>query len=223
MKKQDIAIPIHATDEKIHGTLTLVPQSTSLVIFAHGSGSSRFSTRNQFVADLFNRANISTFLFDLLTEREEAIDQFTREFRFNTPLLASRLVLVTQWLKEHSATKELYIGYFGASTGAAAALIAAAELPEYISAVVSRGGRPDLAATSLHKILCPTLLIIGALDYEVIELNNYAYEQLSCIKEIKLIPGATHLFEEDNTLEQAADAARDWFKKYLGGNVYVQR
>ena len=213
MKHQEIVIPIGTS--QIKGDLTVIPSSTSLVIFAHGSGSSRLSKRNQFVAEILQQSHISTFLFDLLTEQEDAIDQYTREFRFNIPLLADRLILVTQWLQNSKKISSVKLGYFGASTGAAAALIAAAQLPEYISAVVSRGGRPDLAGDFLPLVQCPTLFIVGELDHEVIELNELAYKELSCIKELSIIPGATHLFEEEGTLKKASLVACDWFVKYL--------
>lgn len=213
MNHQEIKIAIGTSH--IKGDLKIINNSTLLVIFAHGSGSSRLSSRNQFVAEILNQAHISTFLFDLLTEQEEAIDQHTREFRFNIPLLAERLVLVTHWLQKNHKTTSMKLGYFGASTGAAAALIAAAQLPEHISAVVSRGGRPDLAGTFLSLVKAPTLLIVGELDYEVIELNNAAYKKLHCIKEVAIIPGATHLFEEEGTLKEASLIARDWFIKFL--------
>ena len=213
MEYQEIVIPIG--DSQIKGNLTLVPDTTSLVIFAHGSGSSRLSKRNQFVADIFHQAHISTFLFDLLTEEEDTIDQHTRQFRFDIPLLASRLILATSWLQNNQKTSSIKLGYFGASTGAAAALIAAAHLPEAIAAVVSRGGRPDLAGDFLPLVQCPTLLIVGKLDYEVIQLNELAYNKLQHTKELIIIPGATHLFEEKGTLEQASFVARNWFITYL--------
>ena len=213
MKHQEIVIPIGTS--QIKGDLTIIPTSKSLVIFAHGSGSSRLSKRNQFVAEILQQSHISTFLFDLLTEKEDAIDQYTREFRFNIPLLADRLILVTQWLQNNQKTSSVKLGYFGASTGAAAALIAAAQLPEHISAVVSRGGRPDLAGDFLPLVQCPILFIVGQLDHEVIELNKLAYKELSCIKELSIIPSATHLFEEEGTLQQASLVARDWFIKFL--------
>lgn len=213
MKKLEISIPV--TGGYIYGNLTLVNSSRGLVVFAHGSGSSRYSPRNQHVADIFNSASLSTFLFDLLTEQEDAVDQVTRQFRFDIPLLAERLVVVTEWLKTYPDTKHAAIGYFGASTGAAAALIAAASLPNDISAVVSRGGRPDLAAEYLPKVQAPTELIVGALDTDVIALNQCAYEHMQCIKALHLIPGATHLFEEPGTLDQAAEIASRWFVTYL--------
>lgn len=199
MNIQEIQIPVGTS--KIIGDLTLISNSTSLVVFAHGSGSSRFSSRNQFVAKILNQAQISTFLFDLLTQEEEAIDVYTREFRFDIPLLASRLVLITNWLRNNQDTANIRLGYFGASTGAGAALIAAAQIPNQISAVVSRGGRPDLAGQFLPKVQSPTLLIVGELDIEVIELNQFAYDKLTCIKELAIVPNATHLFEEPGTLE----------------------
>ena len=206
-------IPIGTS--QIKGDLTLVPQSASLVVFAHGSGSSRLSSRNKFVADILHQSHISTFLFDLLTEQEEVIDQQTRQYRFDIPLLAQRLILVTRWLQNNQKTASSKLGYFGASTGAAAALIAAAQLPEDISAVVSRGGRPDLAGDYLSHVQCPTLLIVGELDHEVITLNEIAYKKLQCTKELAIVPHATHLFEEKGTLEQASFLARDWFVKFL--------
>lgn len=213
MKHLEIAVPTE--DSQINGNLTLVTGSKSLVVFAHGSGSSRFSTRNKYVAEVLNQAGISTLLFDLLTKQEDEIDQFTRKFRFDIILLAERLSLVTQWLKKDKQTSDLKLGYFGASTGAAATLIAAAVSPEDIHAIVSRGGRPDMAGDYLHKVKSPTLLIVGELDYEVIKLNEIAYSKLQCTKEIEIVSNATHLFEEPGTLEQASNLALDWFKKYL--------
>ena len=159
MKHQEIIIPVATS--RIKGDLALIPNSTSLVIFAHGSGSSRLSPRNQFVADILHESHISTFLFDLLTEQEENIDQYTRQYRFDIPLLADRLVLVTQWVKNNKKTASIKLGYFGASTGAAAALIAATQVPEQVAAVVSRGGRVDLAESFLPQVQCPTLLIMN--------------------------------------------------------------
>ncbi len=208
----EVSIPID--NATIKGDLVLVPDAECLVVFAHGSGSSRFSSRNRFVAELLNKATISTLLFDLLTEKEDRVDQITAQLRFDIPLLAERLVLVTNWLKNNKTTSHLNLGYFGASTGAAAALIAAAKLPEQIKAVVSRGGRPDLAEHYLPKVKAPTLLVVGSLDTEVIQLNEIAYDQLQCIKELFIIPGATHLFEETGTLENVAHVAINWFKKY---------
>lgn len=213
MEHQEIVIPVGPS--QIKGDLRLLPNSGSLVVFAHGSGSSRLSKRNTFVADILQQSHMSTFLFDLLTDQEEAIDQYTRQFRFDIQLLASRLMLVTRWLRNNPNTSALKLGYFGASTGAAAALIAAAQLQHDISAVVSRGGRPDLAGDFLPQVQCPTLLIVGELDHEVIALNELAYKKLHCIKELTIVPGASHLFEEVGTLEQASLLARDWFIKFL--------
>lgn len=212
IKKIDISLPIGTSE--IHGNLNMVENSKSIIVFAHGSGSSRFSTRNQFVAQMLNNANFSTFLFDLLTKEEERIDVVTAEFRFNLELLSKRLIFVTQWIRSDKRISDFNIGYFGASTGAAAALIAAAKSTTVIFAIVSRGGRPDLAIDYLKDVKAPTLLIIGELDFEVIELNKFAYENLNCEKKMGIIPNATHLFEEGNTLEQAANLAIDWFKEY---------
>lgn len=211
--KREISIPVD--DSWVRGNLTLLEQAQGIVVFAHGSGSSRRSPRNNYVADLLNKAGFSTLLFDLLTEQEERVDIETREFRFNIPLLADRLTLVANWVKANEQTAALPIGYFGSSTGAAAALISAAQLPAEISAVVSRGGRPDLAEEALPKVKAPTLLIVGAIDYEVIALNKQAYEQLTCIKQLTLIPGATHLFEEAGALQEVTNYAIDWFAAYL--------
>ena len=213
LERLEIAIPVG--NEYIKGNLQIVPDSTSLVIFAHGSGSGRFSKRNQFVADTIHQGTISTLLFDLLTEQEDVIDQATREFRFDIPRLAERLMAVTQWIKSNKKTAHFAVGYFGSSTGAPAALIAAAQLPKDILAVVSRGGRTDLASDYLANVKAATLFIIGELDYEVIKLNEASYAQLDCAKELYIVPQATHLFEEAGALEQVAKVALHWFKKYL--------
>jgi putative phosphoribosyl transferase len=199
----------------VEGTLTLPSGAKGVVLFAHGSGSSRFSPRNQYVAKEFNKATIGTLLFDLLTQEEEETDMVTAEYRFNIPLLAQRLIGVTEWLRNDSQTKKLAFGYFGASTGAAAALIAAAKLPNEIASVVSRGGRPDLAGEYLPNVVAPTLLLVGGLDSEVIELNQEAMNQMTTEKKLTIIPGATHLFEEPGTLEQVAKFSKDWFLHYL--------
>src|SRR5271156_3077281 len=209
IQRKKVTIPVD--DAFLQGDLHLVENAKGIVIFAHGSGSSRFSTRNKAVANTLNEAHLSTLLFDLLTEEEEPIDAQTREFRFNIPLLSHRLIRVTQWIEqEHHETKDQKIGYFGASTGAAAALIAAARSPDNVVAIVSRGGRPDLAQEHLADVKAPTLLIVGDLDAEVITLNQQAYAQLECEKKIVLIPGATHLFEEPGTLEEVARISADW-------------
>lgn len=210
-----IEISISVGDSHIKGDLAFVPNSKSLVVFAHGSGSSRLSTRNRFVAEYFNLGTVSTFLFDLLTPQEEEIDHVTRQFRFDIDLLAQRLVMVTQWIRSHKKTEDLKLGYFGASTGAAAALIAASQLPHDILAVVSRGGRPDLAGEHLKKVRAATLLIVGQQDIEVIALNEMAYKLLPGMKELYIVPKATHLFEEPGTLEEVSKVALEWFIKYL--------
>ena len=211
--KIEMKIPVG--EVVVEGTLTLPPGAKGVVLFAHGSGSSRFSTRNKYVAKEFNKATIGTLLFDLLTQEEEETDIVTAEYRFNIPLLSDRLIGATEWLRNDPKTKRLAFGYFGASTGAAAALIAAAKLPIEISAVVSRGGRPDLAGKYLPKVVAPTLLIVGGLDTEVIELNRQAMDLMTAEKKIVIVPGATHLFEEQGTLEEVAKVSTEWFLKYL--------
>jgi putative phosphoribosyl transferase len=208
---QSVSIASPAGHASLEGELILPPDARSVVLFAHGSGSSRFSPRNTYVASVLQQAGIGTLLFDLLT-REEDRDY---ETRFDIALLTRRLLAATAWVQGNSATQALRIGYFGASTGAAAALQAAAEMGPQVFAVVSRGGRPDLAGSpALNKVAAPTLLIVGGDDYGVIELNEAAYAQLGCEKKLAIIPGATHLFEEPGTLEQAAKAAAAWFAKY---------
>lgn len=186
-----------------------------VVLFAHGSGSSRHSPRNQQVARVLRQAGVGTLLFDLLTAQEEHAEAQTRHLRFNIPFLAGRLLAATQWALEETAVRELSLGYFGSSTGAAAALSAAAQIGEGIAAVVSRGGRPDLAGAALERVLAPTLLIVGGEDNVVIDLNEQALEQLKCEKALKIIPGATHLFEEPGALEQVASIAADWFSHHF--------
>ena len=190
----------------------------ALVLFAHGSGSSRLSPRNQFVARTLNLAGLATLLFDLLTPEEEALDIRTREHRFNIGLLAERLVHATKLARQQEETRDLQIGYFGSSTGGAAALVAAAELPQDVGAVVSRGGRPDLAGNALPKVQAPTLLIVGGNDDVVIELNEMARDQIRCDVKLEIIAGATHLFEESGALEQVAKLASDWFSLRLGSS-----
>lgn len=209
MKKFDLDIPLSAVTLK--GDLVIPENATGIVVFSHGSGSSRFSSRNKMVAELVQKQNIATFMFDLLTEEEDRI----YESRFNIDLLANRLIETTQWLMENEDTKSLAIGYFGASTGAASALRAAAHFKEAIKAVVSRGGRPDLTITELPQVTAPTLLIVGGLDVPVISMNKMAYDQLESIKDMKIVEGATHLFEEPGKLLEVADLAIDWYKKYL--------
>src|SRR5438874_1985351 len=212
-------VEIQAGHAVLSGNLTIPDGAVALVLFAHGSGSSRHSPRNQFVARKLNDAGLATLLFDLLTQEEEATDMHTREHRFNIGLLAERLVHATRWAKQQEETRDLRIGYFGSSTGGAAALAAAAEIPQDVAAVVSRGGRPDLAGVALPKVQAPTLLIVGGNDDIVIELNEMARDQMRCEVKLEIIPGATHLFEEPGALEKVAKLAADWFVDYLGSNV----
>lgn len=202
------------------GDLTVPINARGVVIFAHGSGSSRFSSRNRFVADVLQQAKLATLLLDLLTAEEDRIDVQTRRLRFDIDLLANRLVQATEWLPGESEVGRLPLGYFGASTGAAAALIAAAQLPDSIRAVVSRGGRPDLAGRALSRVTAPTLLIVGGDDYPVIDLNKKALNELQCEKRLEIVPGATHLFEEPGTLEQVAGLASNWFEIHLPTQPY---
>jgi putative phosphoribosyl transferase len=197
------------------GDLTIPINAQGIIIFAHGSGSSRLSSRNRFVAGVLQEAKFATLLLDLLTAEEEEIDLRTRTLRFDIVLLANRLIQATTWLADDPSIGGLQMGYFGASTGAAAALIAAAQLPESTHAVVSRGGRPDLAGGALRKIKAPTLLIVGGDDYPVIDLNEKALNDLQCEKKLEIVAGATHLFEEPGTLEQVANLARNWFTHHL--------
>lgn len=209
-----VTIPSGLVD--LEGELALPDFAPGVVIFAHGSGSSRHSPRNQYVAEVIREAGIGTLLLDLLSLREEQQDAVTGALRFDIHLLAKRLIGVTRWLKEQPLAHGLKVGYFGASTGAAAALIAAAELGDQVAAIVSRGGRPDLAGNALHLVCSPTLLIIGGYDEMVIHLNNEAYDKMRCVKELRIIPGATHLFEEPGKLESVAQLSTNWFIKHLG-------
>ena len=205
-------VHIPAGEAELDGELILPPSAKGVVLFAHGSGSSRFSPRNTYVAEVLQQRGIGTLLFDLLT-REEDRDYATR---FDIALLTRRLLAATAWLQAEPKTQTMKIGYFGASTGAAAALQAAAKMGDKIAAVVSRGGRPDLAGeAALSRVTAPTLLIVGAADYGVIELNQQAYALMNCEKKLVLIPGATHLFEEPGTLQQAAHNAAEWFAQHL--------
>jgi len=215
MIHQETAVKIPIGSVVLEGNLNVPSGAKGVVLFAHGSGSSRFSPRNQYVAKFFNAQKIGTLLFDLLTNEEDQEDIETAEYRFNINLLAERLIGATEWLNKDPDTKNIVFGYFGASTGAAAALIAAAKLPNDIAAVVSRGGRPDLAADYLPRVVAPTLLLVGGLDTVVIELNRQAMEQMSAEKKLVIIPGATHLFEEPGKLEEVAKLSTDWFLRYL--------
>ncbi len=220
MRRQDITedegyVQLPVGQVILHGNLLLPESPRGIVAFAHGSGSSRRSPRNQYVAGMLREAGLGTLLFDLLTLDEEAEDLITGRQRFDINLLSARLVGATDWLKSSKTTRDLGLGYFGASTGAAAALVAASKKPEMVKAVVSRGGRPDLAGTALDKVKAPTLLIVGGNDEPVISMNRTAYTQLRAEKQMVIVPGATHLFEEPGTLEKVAGLARDWFLKYL--------
>src|SRR5438876_2547040 len=212
-------VRIPAGRAMLDGNLTLVDQKKALVLFAHGSGSSRHSPRNQFVARTLNEAGLATLLFDLLTPEEESVDLYSREHRFDIGLLAERLVYATKWARQQKQTANLPIGYFGSSTGGGAALVAAAELAEEVGAVVSRGGRPDLAGEALPKVQAPTLLIVGGNDDVVIELNEQARDRMRCEVKLEIVPGATHLFEEPGALEQVAKLASDWFLLHAAGSA----
>jgi putative phosphoribosyl transferase len=216
---EDKLVRIRTDNVELEGNLDIPLDAQGLVVFVHGSGSSRHSSRNRYVARALNEGRVGTLLFDLLTSEEEAIDIRTRQLRFDIDLLARRTVGTIDWLVQQEFAKGMKFGLFGSSTGAAAALIAAAERPAMVHAVVSRGGRPDLAEPVLPHVLTSTLLIVGELDTPVIGMNRTALEQMPDQTEVvlKIIPGASHLFEESGTLEQAARLARDWFIQHLGG------
>lgn len=209
------SVTVTAGHIRLQGDLRIPAGARGIVLFAHGSGSSRFSPRNRFVADVLHRAGLATFLLDLLTANEESIDRVTAALRFNIGLLAERLVEATDWVARQPETGSFRVGYFGSSTGAAAALIAAARRPDRVGAIVSRGGRPDLAGPVLSEVRAPTLLIAGGEDRQVIELNKGAMARMRAPAELKIIPGATHLFEEPGALEQVARMASDWFVRHL--------
>jgi dienelactone hydrolase len=210
------ALRIDSGEATLAGDLVVPNRAQGLVVFAHGSGSSRRSPRNLLVAAQLQRARLGTLLFDLLAPQEERVDAQTRQFRFDIPLLARRLEGATRWLDRQSSVASLPLGYFGASPGSAAALIAAAALGDRVAAVVSRGGRPDLAASALPAVRAATLLIVGGHDDDVIGLNEEAARALRCVHELAIVPGATHLFEEPGALEAVAGRAADWFARYLG-------
>jgi putative phosphoribosyl transferase len=201
----------------LEGNLGVPEGARGVVLFAHGSGSSRHSSRNRYVAGELRRAGLATLLIDLLTAAEETVDLRTRHLRFDIGLLAERLVGAVEWLGENASTRDLPVGIFGASTGGGAALVAAALRPERVGAVVSRGGRPDLAGDALPRVQAPTLLIVGGDDVPVIELNRQAFARLACVKEMEIVPGASHLFEEPGTLERVAELASAWLVLHLGG------
>jgi len=212
---ESVAVPVES-GRQIEADLYVPQRATGLIVFAHGSGSSRFSSRNRAVAEFLNEQSFGTLLLDLLTREEEVIDVHTREYRFDIDRLATRMVRATDWVRNREDLLWLPIGYFGASTGAAAALIAAAERPTTVRAVVSRGGRPDLAGPALTKVVAPTLLIVGGDDEPVIDLNDEARGRMeSAHVEMRIVPGATHLFEEPGTLEQVERLAADWFLRYF--------
>ena len=199
----------------LDGDLSVPEGATGIVAFAHGAGSSRHSPRNRYVAQVMHKAGLATLLASILTVEEEAEDLITGKLRFDIGLLARRLVGITDWLQGNDDTSRLKLGIFGSSTGAAGALYAAAERPNAVLGVVSRGGRPDLAGTVLDKVEAPTMLIVGGNDYPIIDMNRKALTGLTCQKKLVIVPGATHLFEEPGALEKAADLTRDWFVKYL--------
>ena len=215
-EERDVEIALGST--VLRGILGLVPASASLVVFVHGSGSSRFSSRNRAVARDLQSRGLSTLLFDLLSPDEEHLDAMTAELRFDIGLLTERVIGTTEWLRQRPETADMGMGYFGASTGAAAALQAAAHFtdqPDLVRAVVSRGGRPDLAMQALPLVVAPTLLIVGGNDHAVIRMNQSALTRLTAIKDLQIVPGASHLFEEPGALEQVSRLAGDWFLRYL--------
>ncbi len=207
-------VRVPAAGVMLEGNLAIPPNASSVVMFAHGSGSSRHSPRNRAVARALNEGGLATLLVDLLTPGEESVDEQTGQLRFDIGLLADRLVAAADWLTANEETHSLPIGLFGASTGGGAALVAAAQRPNTVRAVVSRGGRPDLAGASLSRVRAPTLLIVGGRDHAVIELNREAFERLRCEKKLEIIPGATHLFEEPGALEEVARLAGEWFRRF---------
>ncbi|HIH94596.1 TPA: alpha/beta hydrolase [Methanosarcina acetivorans] len=214
--KRDAEVRISIDGIHLEGILSIPEGARGIVVFVHGSGSSRHSPRNQYVAEELQKGGLGTLLFDLLTVEEERVDMLTRHLRFDIDLLSKRLIDTTNWLLHNPDTEKLNIGYFGSSTGAAAALIAAKEHSETVKAVVSRGGRPDLAESALMCVKAPTLLIVGGEDIQVIDLNRWALDRMVMPeKELKIVPGATHLFEEPGTLEEVARLAGEWFKRYI--------
>lgn len=214
MAALDQPVQVPSGGARLVGDLCVPSGARGLVIFAHGSGSSRFSPRNRFVADELQRSGLGTLLIDLLMRREEEVDNVTAELRFDLPMLGERLIAIIDWLAEQPSARALKLGLFGASTGAAAALVAAAERPQ-VAAVVSRGGRPDLAGAALPRVQAPTLLIVGGNDLAVMKLNREALGRLRGEKRMDIVPGATHLFEEPGTLEQVAELAQEWFARWF--------
>jgi putative phosphoribosyl transferase len=216
-EREERVVRVPAGSATLEGNLAIPEAARGVVLFAHGSGSSRRSPRNRYVARLLNDAKLATLLVDLLTPDEEAIDMRTGHLRFDIGLLAERLIHATDWLTDLPETAPLRVGYFGASTGAGAALVAAAARPEAVGAVVSRGGRPDLAGPALERVRAPTLLIVGGNDLAVIEMNRAALARIRAEKRLVIVPGATHLFEEPGTLDEVARLAREWFLRHLAG------
>jgi dienelactone hydrolase len=214
-KTETLAVRVDAHHQWLDGELRLPARAAGLVVFAHGSGSSRFSRRNQHVARSLERRGLATLLIDLLTREEEAIDARTAEYRFDLPLLASRLVSIVDWARGRAETAHLPMGLFGASTGGGAALIAAAARPREVAAVVSRGGRPDLAHEALGRVAAPTLLIVGGQDRPVLDLNRSAMARMAAAVELAVVPGATHLFEEPGALDAVADLTAEWFVRHF--------
>ncbi len=214
-----VPVRIDTDSAQLEGDLALPPAGRSVVVFAHGSGSSRHSPRNRNVARVLQEGGLGTLLMDLLTPEEEQQDLQTAELRFNIGLLATRLAGAAEWLAAQPEASGMRIGYFGASTGAGAALAAAAAISHLIGAVVSRGGRPDLAGDALDKVQCPTLLIVGGDDAAVAHRNKQAFDRMRCEKKLEIVPGASHLFEEPGALERVADLARDWFQLHLTGRT----
>jgi dienelactone hydrolase len=215
----ETSVGIPVDELTLEGTLSIPPDAAGVVLFAHGSGSSRHSPRNRFVASELQAVGLATLLMDLLSADEERIDARTGELRFDIGLLGRRVVAATDWLSTHDAARELRIGCFGASTGAAAALVAAAERADLVGAVVSRGGRPDLAGDALPRVEAPTLLIVGGRDELVLELNQQARARMHAETELEIVPGASHLFEEPGKIETVAKLARDWFLRYLSARM----
>lgn len=218
---EDRLVGVPANSVSLDGNLNIPEGASGIVLFAHGSGSSRHSPRNQYVAQRLREQGLATLLIDLLTPDEERVDLRTRHLRFDIGLLAQRLIGASDWLARNSDTRNLPMGYFGASTGAGAALVAAAELPERVGAVVSRGGRPDLAGPALARVRAATLLIVGGNDIPVIEMNRAALDELRAEKRLEIVPGATHLFEEPGAIEEVARLASRWFERYL--NAFNER
>lgn len=213
---EHLPVSVKVQSVVLEGYLSVPTAASGIVVFAHGSGSSRHSPRNRYVADVLNEGSLATLLIDLLNSDEQEVDLQTSQLRFDIPFLANRLVAITQWLRDQPQAANLKTGYFGASTGAAAALVAAAELPRLIHALVSRGGRPDLAGEALERVEAPTLAIVGGDDRVVLDLNRQALARMHCVKALRVIPGATHLFEERGALDEVAKLARQWFEEEFG-------